>query len=205
MNEQQERERFEHWFSDEGVSPKSIERSPSGEYILMAAKNAWWVWQACASQDHISQLGKMVDTQRSATVSSDDAFRMQWQKITDDGYNNTQKAAMASWNAALQYAATQKPDSRHLSDEDIAKLICLHSGKRVSLTVSDIFERIDFARAVLQYVATQRKENEDEDYHVIMSLSKILAEIAIALKGEELLLHRHGYHDLVELTQKNVL
>lgn len=59
--------------------------------------------------------------------------------------------------------------------------------------------------AALQYAATKGKEKEQEDDYVIKRLSGILAEISIALKGEELPLHSHGYHDLVELTQTNVL
>jgi hypothetical protein len=43
-----------------------------------------------------------------------------------------------------------------------------------------------------------RIENE-ESQSVIDSLAKVLAEIAVALKGEELPLHRHGYQDLPEL------
>lgn len=45
---------------------------------------------------------------------------------------------------------------------------------------------------------TLKAENE-ESQSVIDSLAKVLAEIAVALKGEELPLHRHGYHDLPEL------
>lgn len=54
-------------------------------------------------------------------------------------------------------------------------------------------------------IVRRGKEKEQEDDYVIKRLSGILAEISIALKGEELPLHSHGYHDLVELTQTNVL
>lgn len=51
-----------------------------------------------------------------------------------------------------------------------------------------------------------RLADEDEiNTNIIGKMSKILAGIALALKGEELPLHRHGYADLVELTQKNTL
>jgi hypothetical protein len=38
----------------------------------------------------------------------------------------------------------------------------------------------------------------EESAAVIDRLAQILAGVAVALKGEELPLHRHGYHDLVE-------
>jgi hypothetical protein len=43
------------------------------------------------------------------------------------------------------------------------------------------------------------KATSEEDTAVIDMLSKRLAEVAIALKGEELPLQRHSYHDLGEL------
>jgi hypothetical protein len=51
-----------------------------------------------------------------------------------------------------------------------------------------------------------RLRDEDEiNIDIIRRMSQILAGIAVAIKGEELPLHRHGYHDLVGLTQKNML
>ena len=44
-------------------------------------------------------------------------------------------------------------------------------------------------------------QEAEEDAFVIERLSGLLAGVAIALKGEELPLHRHSYHDLVELAQ----
>jgi len=40
-----DREAFEVWFSDNGASPKAIERSGDG-YRLMQAQSAWVAWQA---------------------------------------------------------------------------------------------------------------------------------------------------------------
>jgi len=39
------RESFEHWFSDEGASPRAIQRHGDG-YLLMQAQSAWEAWQA---------------------------------------------------------------------------------------------------------------------------------------------------------------
>lgn len=57
-----ERAAFEHWFSDEGESPKAVERS-GGSYVLMQAESAWNVWLA-----------------RSALSSPMDAQAIQWPK-----------------------------------------------------------------------------------------------------------------------------
>lgn len=59
--------------------------------------------------------------------------------------------------------------------------------------------------AKLQQQIAELQTAEDESMAVIEKLSRILAEIAIVLKGPEENLHRHGYQDLVELTTVNVL
>ena len=42
-----QRERFEHWFSDQGKWPQAVERSGEG-YKLMQAQSAWETWKvAC--------------------------------------------------------------------------------------------------------------------------------------------------------------
>lgn len=43
--------------------------------------------------------------------------------------------------------------------------------------------------------------NGDEDAYVIDRLGKLLADVAIALKGEELPLHLHSYHDLPDVAR----
>lgn len=45
MSTQDQRERFEAWFSDNGLYPKAIERDKRG-YLLSTASTAWGVWQA---------------------------------------------------------------------------------------------------------------------------------------------------------------
>lgn len=45
-------------------------------------------------------------------------------------------------------------------------------------------------------------EDSEEDAFIIKQLATLLADIAITLKGPELALHRHSYHDLPELAQK---
>jgi len=55
----------------------------------------------------------------------------------------------------------------------------------------------DTQRMVAEII--QLKAECEESDAVVQTLAKILAGVAVALKGEELPLHRHGYHDLVEL------
>lgn len=43
------------------------------------------------------------------------------------------------------------------------------------------------------------KATADEDAHVIERLGTLLALVSIALKGDELPLHRHSYHDLADV------
>lgn len=52
--------------------------------------------------------------------------------------------------------------------------------------------------AALERIAALEAER-DEDLHVVERLSTLLAGVAIALKGDELPLHRHSYHDLPHL------
>lgn len=44
------RAQFEHWFSDDGASPKAVERGSNGEYRYMPAVQAWKAWNAAT--DH---------------------------------------------------------------------------------------------------------------------------------------------------------
>lgn len=48
-------------------------------------------------------------------------------------------------------------------------------------------------------------EAEQESEFVIKKLSTLLAEIAISLKGEDLALHRHSYHDLNDLVKAHMV
>jgi hypothetical protein len=64
--------------------------------------------------------------------------------------------------------------------------------------------RFSIRRALAVPETNAEIELKDSDA-TIHRLAQILAGVAIALKGDELPLHRHGYHDLVELTQQNML
>lgn len=44
------RERFEYWYSDEGRTPKAVERNGDG-YRLIAAHTAWNAWQAAIKSE----------------------------------------------------------------------------------------------------------------------------------------------------------
>ncbi|AMM23203.1 hypothetical protein [Variovorax sp. PAMC 28711] len=74
------------------------------------------------------------------------------------------------------------------------------------LTGKDRQDMLAYGRAVwtaaLASGATQPSEQAEEDAAVIDKLARLLAGVAIALKGDELPLHRHGYHDLPELAAK---
>lgn len=54
-------------------------------------------------------------------------------------------------------------------------------------------------------LSASQQATQEEDAFVIDRMSKILAGIAIALKGPELPRHRHGYHDLAEVAQVLVI
>ena len=62
----------------------------------------------------------------------------------------------------------------------------------------------DILRALEQALTQQRGEVEDEDYHVIMSMGRLLAEIAVILKGAEPAGTAWSYHDLPELVKSAV-
>ncbi|MEA9994560.1 MULTISPECIES: hypothetical protein [unclassified Pseudomonas] len=68
------------------------------------------------------------------------------------------------------------------SSSESAKEVC---GARITLNA-------------MQQERDQLNAECEESAAVIDSLAKILAGVAVVLKGEELPLHRHGYHDLVE-------
>ncbi|WP_458763616.1 hypothetical protein [Cupriavidus basilensis] len=98
--------------------------------------------------------------------------------------------------------AAPQPSTKALKDEQIVALAKEHGG------IGEPGDRwdngfshaglLDFARALL---AAEQPSNEqaDEDAYVIDRLSKLLAGVAIALKGDEQPLMRHSYHDLPDL------
>lgn len=47
MTKERERETFETEFGSDGKWPAAIERDKNGNYKLMAATNAWVIWQRC--------------------------------------------------------------------------------------------------------------------------------------------------------------
>lgn len=59
-------------------------------------------------------------------------------------------------------------------------------------------------RAIEQALTQQRRGVEDEDYHVIMSMGRLLAEIAVILKGAEPAGTAWSYHDLPELVASSL-
>ena len=66
MSKDQEREAFEHYFSDGGKSPRSVERGADGKYLLGSAHNAWRVWQA--SRAAMAPAGEPVACARGELV-----------------------------------------------------------------------------------------------------------------------------------------
>lgn len=51
MNIELERQRFEHYYSDEGKTPRAIEKDSAGYYLYTGAYSAWTTWQICAAID----------------------------------------------------------------------------------------------------------------------------------------------------------
>lgn len=62
------RQRFERWYSDDGKSPKAVERDGRGGYLLLQTANAWTVWQAA---DESAQIADGVDSTRGWPVNQD--------------------------------------------------------------------------------------------------------------------------------------
>jgi len=56
----------------------------------------------------------------------------------------------------------------------------------------------------LETVPNTQREDAEADHYTITRMGELLASIAIALKGPEEAMKRHGYQDLVELVQAKV-
>lgn len=56
--DEQIRDKFENWYSDDGTYPRAVERSATGDYVYMGASTAWMAWQACAAA--LSQPAEVV-------------------------------------------------------------------------------------------------------------------------------------------------
>lgn len=80
--DEQEREAFECFMSDDGKFPQSIERDANGNYVLMQAASSWHVWQARAalqSQDREDAVERLIEAVRNymsfgCPVCSGDCF-----------------------------------------------------------------------------------------------------------------------------------
>jgi hypothetical protein len=59
------REEFEFWYSDQGKSPRAVEKSADGYYKLMGATQSWIAWQAALAsipQPPFTDLDAAVET-----------------------------------------------------------------------------------------------------------------------------------------------
>jgi hypothetical protein len=55
------RKSFEHWYSDGGAWPQTVERNTDGAYKYMAAHTAWVAWQAAfASFQSAADRGEFI-------------------------------------------------------------------------------------------------------------------------------------------------
>lgn len=75
--------------------------------------------------------------------------------------------------------------------------------KAMAITANSAIKSLDLD-AILASVPKQ-EDGREEDEHLIARLSNLLAGIAVALRGPEKPLHRHGYADLPERVQILVL
>ena len=123
MNEQQERERFEAWVTDNGEWPQAAERNNDGTYRLMHTVNSWAAWLARASQDHEEDNRDMVNT-----VPSDAAFRIFVENRLRP-FGILHPAVKQTWDAALQYAAEQKSERDRTVDTIISAAMADISGE----------------------------------------------------------------------------
>jgi hypothetical protein len=72
--------------------------------------------------------------------------------------------------------------------------------ERIDANASEMGGDVSYTRAIETLVFELRDERDESD-GVREILAKHLAGVAIALKGPELELHKHGYHDLEEKAQ----
>lgn len=49
---EQSRTAFEYWFSDQGKSPKAVEKNHNGNYLLAQAEGAWIAWGVACRKAH---------------------------------------------------------------------------------------------------------------------------------------------------------
>lgn len=88
-------------------------------------------------------------------------------------------------------------------DLAVIKHLCPEALLNEKLSPLQIFERgWKAATANMQSKVDEVKQEEDVSYNALMMVSKLLAQIAITIKGEELPLQAHSYHDLPELVDE---
>lgn len=76
MNNNETRESFDKWFSNEGEWPKAIERSERGEYLLSAACVGWKTWDESAKSER-NRIAKWIDSDWPAD-SAEERYHRAW-------------------------------------------------------------------------------------------------------------------------------
>ena len=100
MSKDQEREAFEHYFSDGGKSPRSVERGADGKYLLGSAHNAWRVWQA--SRAAMAPAGEPID--RAEVLRLADEMTTHAAMATHIGHMGMDNAAKSAEHRAARAA-----------------------------------------------------------------------------------------------------
>ena len=102
------------------------------------------------------QQAGAVDGERDARLTMQgmaDCMDMVRGELIEAGIISKGVAPMFIANAVCAHIAAIEKAHRgaagEVSDQDLLKLTCLHTGKRVSLTVAECFEHIDFGRAAI--------------------------------------------------------
>jgi hypothetical protein len=49
------RQRFEHWYSDEGKWPQAVAKDGGGDYLLLQAALSWKAWQAADASAQVAR------------------------------------------------------------------------------------------------------------------------------------------------------
>jgi hypothetical protein len=103
-------------------------------------------------------MGNHISVEQARLVEG--ASKMQFDSFLREeapfDYDASNADAWHIWQAA--YTAGQQAGAVDgASDQDLLKLACLHTGKRVSLAVAECFEHIDFGRAAIA-AANQKGE-----------------------------------------------
>ena len=120
-----------------------------------------------------------------------------------DAFNRAESYGPEDETRITRFVApvAQEPDAKAVATafrdrliNDLASLEdCYLSRESIEMAAEDVLHSFT---ALAAPVAAQVQTDHDEDAYVIASMGRLLAEIAVIVRGAEQPLHRHGYADL---------